>query len=120
MSAAEQLHYDTAPEETTAGTTGPVDVEALKDAVKRVVVANRKIGGREEKIAAKRQRIEELDALVRKAEDREEMNEAMKKLNRAHAALDRIINTGHNNAIELDAALRHLAETASAARTALD
>jgi len=43
----------------------------------------------------------------------------MKKLNRAHAALDRIIETGHSNTDDLAEALEKLIELASAERGAL-
>lgn len=120
MVAAEQMEDTQAPEEQTAAAAadaaGPINVGALKEAMKRVVAANRKIGGREDKIAAKRADIEKLDAAVRNADDRDEMNAAMKKLNRAHAALDRIIETGHSNTDDLSEALEKLAELATSER----
>lgn len=93
-----------------------IELSPLKEALKRLNQANRRFDGRDTKIANKREQIEALDTEVREAKDREAMNTAMKKLNRAHAALDRIIDTGHSNAEEIKDELDKLIELAQAER----
>lgn len=96
-----------------------ITVDALKESVKRLNQLNRKHIGRGDKLQAKREQIDELDKQVRDAETHETMNTAMKKLNRARAALDRITETGHSDNDQLAEELDKLIDTAKAERAKL-
>lgn len=96
-----------------------IAVDALKESVKRINQLNRKHLGRDEKLDAKRKQIDDLDKQVRDAKSHDAMNDAMKKLNRARAALDRITETGHDHNDQLAEELDKLVEMAKAERAKL-
>lgn len=96
-----------------------IAMNALKESIKRLNKLNQKHVGRDAKLDTKRDQITELDKQVRDSKSHDQMNEAMKKLNRARAALDRITETGHTNREDAATELDHLIELAQAERAKL-
>lgn len=94
-----------------------IDINAIQQAVRDVATINRRFTSRDDKIAAKRQLIKELDAEVRNAPTHAHMAQSMKALNRANAALDTMLNNTHDDTDDLLETLDALLETVHKARS---
>lgn len=96
-----------------------INTAPLKEALKRVNAADRALSNRDTKLAAKREEASDLFAQAKAAEDPATLSEVTKKLNRANAIVDQMVERGHTGTADLADALDKLIETAQAERAKL-
>lgn len=96
-----------------------INAQALKEALKRTVAADRALHTRAERLENKRAEASELFEQAKSAPNASELSTLTKKLNRANAIVDQMTERSHNGTAELAEELDKLIELAQQERAKL-